>query len=58
MTSEQSKKLKTGSRVYWQSDRKDAGTVTEATWSGVFIKWDSRCEQSIMHNDMSKVSAG
>jgi hypothetical protein len=58
MTSEQSRKLKTSARVYWMNDRKDAGTVTENTWSSVFIKWDNRGEQSIMHNDMSKVSAG
>jgi hypothetical protein len=58
MTGEQSRKLKTGSRVYWMSDPKDAGTVTEMTWFGVVIKWDNRGEQSIMHNDMSAVAAG
>jgi hypothetical protein len=57
MTSEQSRKLQIGSRVYWMSDRTDAGTVTETNWARVFIKWDNRSEHSIMHNDMSAVSA-
>jgi hypothetical protein len=57
MTGEQSRKLQTGARVHWMGDEKDAGTVIENTWSGVFIKWDNRGEQSIMHNDMDKVSA-
>jgi hypothetical protein len=58
VTSEQSKKLKIGSRVYWMSDRNDAGTVLGKDWSSVVIKWDSRGAQSIMHNDMTKVSIG
>jgi hypothetical protein len=31
------------------------GTVTEKNWAGVTIKWDSRSEQAILHNDMAQV---
>lgn len=58
MTSGQSKQLKSGSRVHWMSDLKDAGTVIENTWSNVLIRWDNRGDQSIMHNDMAKVFSG
>jgi hypothetical protein len=57
MTGAQSRFLKTGARVCWRDDKNDQGTVTEANWSGVTVKWDSRSEQSILHNDMNPVSA-
>ena len=31
------------------------GTVTEKNWAGVTVKWDSRAEQAILHNDMVQV---
>jgi hypothetical protein len=56
MTPAESRLLKAGARVCWRDDTNDQGTVTETNWSGVTLKWDSRSEQSIMHNDMDAVS--
>jgi hypothetical protein len=57
MTGEQSRLLKVGNKVRWQNDQADQGTVTETGWAGLTIKWDSRGEQSILHNDMGSVSS-
>jgi hypothetical protein len=56
MTGAQSRLLKAGDRVCWRDDKTDQGTVTETNWSGVTLKWDSRNEQSILHNDMDAVA--
>jgi hypothetical protein len=58
MTGDQSRKLTIGTRVYWMSDRKDAGTVVVNDWSSVVVKWHSRSKQTIMHDDVLGVSAG
>jgi hypothetical protein len=55
MTGDQSRFLSIGDRVCWQNDQADQGTVIEKNWSGVTIKWNSRGEQQILHNDMSRV---
>ena len=55
MTGSQSRLLNVGDRVCWREDQNDLGTVTETNWSGVKLKWDSRGEQSILHNDMTSV---
>jgi len=55
MTREQSRALKVGTRVCWQNDQADKGTVTETNWAGLTIKWDNRGEQTILHNDMGQV---
>jgi hypothetical protein len=55
MTGAQSRSLKVGARVRWRDDENDLGTVTEKDWAGVTVKWDSRSEQSIQHNDMAGV---
>jgi hypothetical protein len=55
MTGDQSRLLDIGDRVCWQNDQTDQGTVIEKNWSGVTIKWDSRGEQVILHNDMARV---
>jgi hypothetical protein len=55
MTGDQSRFLGVGERVCWQNDQADQGTVTEKNWAGVTIKWDSRGEQAILHNDMARV---
>jgi len=57
MTGSESRLLHVGARVCWRDDRNDQGTVTETNWSGVTLKWGSRGEQSILHNDMDAVSA-
>jgi hypothetical protein len=41
MTAEESRKLKTGARVYWQGNAKDAGRITETSWDAVAIAWDN-----------------
>jgi hypothetical protein len=55
MTGEQSRQLKIGDRVCWKTDTSDQGTVTETNWAGVTVKWDSRGNQQILHNDMAGV---
>jgi hypothetical protein len=55
MTGEKSRLLKVGNKVCWQNDQADRGTVTETRWSGLTIKWDSRGEQNVLHNDMAKI---
>jgi hypothetical protein len=56
MTGAQSRLLKVGARVCWRDDKTDQGTVTDTNWSGVTLQWDSRSEQSILHNDMDAVA--
>jgi hypothetical protein len=56
MTGEQSRQLKVGDKVCRQNDQADRGTVTERSWSGLTIKWDSRGEQPVLHNDMGGMS--
>jgi hypothetical protein len=55
MTREQSKTLKIGDRVCWQRDNADPGIVAETSWASITIKWDSRTDQTIMHNDMAQI---
>jgi len=55
MTGEQSRQLKVGDCVYWQNDQSDRGTVTETNWAGLTIRWDSRGDQTIQHNDMAQL---
>jgi len=55
MTGEQSRLLKAGDRVCWRNDQADRGTVTETHWAGLTIRWDSRGQQAILHNDMGSV---
>jgi hypothetical protein len=55
MTGEQSRALKVGNRVCWQKDEADPGTVTETNWAGVTVRWKSRGEQTILHNDMGQI---
>jgi hypothetical protein len=58
MTGDQSRQFQVGDRVCWHADKNDLGTVTEANWAGVTIKWDNRSVQTILHNDMAVVSVG
>ena len=55
MTGSQSRLLNVGARVCWRDDNNDLGTVTEKNWAGVTVKWDNRCQQSVLHNDMACV---
>jgi hypothetical protein len=55
MTGSESRLLHVGARVCWRDDKNDQGTVTETNWSGVTLKWDSRSQQTVLHNDMAGV---
>ena len=54
MTGSESRLLHVGARVCWRDDKNDQDTVTETSWSGT-LKWDSRSQQSVLHNDMACV---
>jgi hypothetical protein len=56
MTGEESRKLKSGDRVFWQDDMTNQGTVRGTSWSGVTIDWDDGESTSVSHNDMAQVS--
>jgi hypothetical protein len=56
MTGEQSRALQVSNRVYWRGDLADRGIITETNWAGVTVKWESRGEQNILHNDMGSVT--
>jgi hypothetical protein len=59
MTGEESRKLKSRDRVFWQDDVKNQGTVRVTSrgtvrvtsWSGITIDWDD----DDSHNDMAQV---
>jgi hypothetical protein len=55
MTGPESRQLVITDRVSWQASTSDLGTVIEKNWAGVVIKWDSRGEQPILHNDMAQI---
>ena len=55
MTGEQSRRLKVGDRVSWQSSLTDLGTVVGTAWQGVTIDWDDGQTTSIQHNDMVQI---
>jgi hypothetical protein len=55
MTGDQSRLLKVGDRVCWNTDENDQGTVVGTSWSGVTIDWDDGHTTSIQHNDMAQV---
>lgn len=55
MTGSESRKLKVGDRVCWNSDKNDLGTIIEIDWAGVTIGWDNRSKQAVLHNDMGQI---
>ena len=55
MTGSESRLLLIKARVIWNADPKDAGTVTHRDWAGVVIKWDTREQQKLLHNDMAMI---
>jgi hypothetical protein len=56
MTGDESRKLKSGDRVFWQGDVKNQGTIRGVSWSGVTIDWDDGDSTSVSHNDMAQVN--
>jgi hypothetical protein len=55
MTTEQSKQLKVGTRVTFNGDRADRGTVTAVEARYVTIKWDDGHESLTGHRHMTRV---
>jgi len=55
MTVDESKGLKTGTRVYWRGDPSDSGVITETSWNAVTIAWDNGQVASVHHGDMREI---
>jgi hypothetical protein len=56
MTSEQSKLLKVGARVFFDGDRADLGTVTSTQAQYVTIKWEDGHQSFTGHREMRRVA--
>ena len=55
MTSDQSKKLKVGTRVCFNGDQADRGTVAAIQARYVTIKWEDGHKSFSGHNEMKRV---
>ena len=55
MTGTEFKDLKKGSRVYWQGNVADSGTITDKSWDAVTIKWDNGHVNVVHHGDMREI---
>jgi hypothetical protein len=55
VTPDESKSLSRGSRVYWQGDVADSGTITETNWNAVTIAWKNGHTATVHHGDMREV---
>jgi preprotein translocase subunit YajC len=55
MTVDESKALTKGSRVYWQGDGGDSGTITETSWDAVTITWNNGQVARVHHGDMREI---
>jgi hypothetical protein len=55
MTGDQSRLLKAGTRICWENEQGDKGTIVDNGWSAVKIKWDTGFTSEVMHNDMTQV---
>jgi hypothetical protein len=55
MTTDQSKNLKVGARVCFNSNQADSGTVTATHARYLTIKWDDGHQSYTGHNDMKRV---
>jgi hypothetical protein len=55
MNAAESKSLTKGTRVYWQGNADDGGTVTDISWDAVTITWDDGHVAVVHHGDMREV---
>jgi hypothetical protein len=55
MNATESKTLTKGTRVYWQGNAADGGTIIETTWDSVTITWDNGHLAIVHHSDMREV---
>jgi hypothetical protein len=58
MTVDESKGLKTGTRVYWRGNPADSGVITKTSWNAVTIAWDNGHVASVHHGDMREIHRG
>ena len=55
MTIDESKRLKKGTRVFWQGVAADSGIVTQTSWDAVTIAWDNGHVARVHHGDMREI---
>ena len=55
MTVTESKALKKGTRVYWQGDAADSGTITETSWDAVTIAWNNGQVANVRRGDLREI---
>ena len=51
----ESKNLKKGSRVCWQGNAADSGSIAETRWDAVTIVWDNGQVATVHHGDMREI---
>jgi hypothetical protein len=51
----ESKSLKRGTRICWNRNGADSGTVTGTTWDSVTIAWDDGQIAMVHHGDMRNI---
>jgi hypothetical protein len=56
MTGTESRSLTLGTRVCWDKNKTDQGTVTARDWGGVNIDWDNAHTTYFHHNNMKEIS--
>lgn len=52
MDSDESRRHRKGSRVYWRGDAADGGSITGTSWDAVKIAWDNGRVATVHHGDM------
>ena len=55
MTADESRALKTGTRVYWRGETADSGIITETSWDAVVIAWNNGQVARVHHGDMREI---
>jgi hypothetical protein len=55
MDAVESRSLTKGTRVCWQGNAADSGTVTGTTWDAVTIAWDNGQVATVHHGDMREI---
>ena len=55
VTAAESKDLQKGTRVCWQGNVADRGTITQTSWDAVTITWDNGHVAIVHHGDMREI---
>ena len=55
MTAWESRDLKQGTRVFWQGNATDGGSITGTRWDSVTIAWDNGKTATVHHGDMREI---